>query len=185
VSFRVEKDVMVPMRDGVALATDLWLPDDGPSPVLLVRLPYGKDLIPGDITWPTQPNILALLEAGYAVVWQDCRGTFRSGGDFDPMVNEPHDGADTIAWLLEQPWCDGNIGSYGHSYLGMAQWGSAAESPSGLKAIVPTETSTDYYMSPWYSEGGAVSWHTTWSWTTLMTCWPRRRRSARVVTSRP
>ncbi|WP_183408327.1 CocE/NonD family hydrolase [Nocardioides pocheonensis] len=168
-SFRVEKDVMVPMRDGVELATDLWLPDGGPSPVLLVRLPYGKDLIPGDITWPTQPNIFTLLEAGYAVVWQDCRGAFRSGGDFDPTVNEPDDGADTIAWLMEQPWCDGNIGAYGHSYLGMVQWASAAESPEGLKAIVPTETSTDYYMTPWYSEGGALSWHTTWSWTTLMT----------------
>jgi len=167
-SFRVEKDVMVPMRDGVRLATDLWIPDGGPSPTLLVRLPYGKDMVLASAS-PLSPSILALLAAGYAVIWQDCRGTFRSDGEFTPHADDPHDGADTIAWLREQPWCDGNIGGYGASYLGFVQWASASQAPAGLKAIAPTVTTTDYHLTPWYSAGGALSWHTMWLWTTAQT----------------
>ena len=165
-SFSVEKDIMVPMRDGVRLATDAWIPAGGPAPVLLVRLPYGKDMI-GLYAYGLAPNFFALIEAGYAVVYQDCRGTFRSGGEFAPMVNEPSDGADTVAWLLEQPWCDGNIGTFGASYLGFVQWASASASDQ-LKAIAPAVTTTDYYATPWYSEGGALSLHAIQTWTTLM-----------------
>jgi uncharacterized protein len=166
-SFAVQKDVQVPMRDGIELATDIWRPDGtGPAPVLLVRIPYGKDL-PGLYAYGLVPNIFALVEAGYVVVYQDCRGTFRSGGEFTPMVNEPDDGADTIAWLLEQPWCDGNIGTYGASYLGFVQW-AAASATDGVKAIAPAVTTTDYYSTPWYSEGGALSLQVIHSWTTLM-----------------
>jgi hypothetical protein len=95
VSFTVHKDVMVAMRDGVELATDLWVPDATPAPTLLVRLPYSKDL-PGLLGYGLVPNLFALVEAGYAVVYQDCRGTFRSAGDFTPMLTEPDDGADTV-----------------------------------------------------------------------------------------
>ncbi len=166
-SFRVEKDIMVPMRDGVLLATDAWIPGDGRAgPVLLVRLPYGKDMMTLYAN-ALFPNVFTLVEAGYAVVYQDCRGTHRSGGEFVPMVNEPRDGADTLAWLLEQPWCDGNIGSYGSSYLGWVQWASASASDL-LKAIAPSLTTTDYYCAPWYSEGGALSLHAVQTWTTGM-----------------
>ena len=134
--------------------------------MLLVRLPYGKDMI-GLYAYGLAPNFFALIEAGYAVVYQDCRGTFRSGGEFAPMVNEPSDGADTVAWLLEQPWCDGNIGTFGASYLGFVQWASASASDQ-LKAIAPAVTTTDYYATPWYSEGGALSLHAIQTWTTLM-----------------
>src|SRR5580693_958180 len=165
-SFRVEKDIMVAMRDGVELATDAWIPSVTPAPALLVRLPYGKDL-PQLLAYGLMPNIFALVEAGYAVVYQDCRGTFRSGGEFVPMLNEPADGADTVAWLARQPWCDGNIGSYGPSYLGFVQWASVSAG-APLKAIAPAVTTTDYYTAPWYSEGGARSWHTLQSWSTQM-----------------
>ena len=85
-SFNVEKDIMVPMRDGVRLATDAWIPaGDGPHPVLLVRLPYSKDMTTL-YAYGLVPNVFTLVEAGYAVVYQDCRGTFRSGGEFIPMV---------------------------------------------------------------------------------------------------
>lgn len=165
-SFTVHKDIKVSMRDGTDLATDAWVPESTPAPTLLVRLPYSKDL-PGLFAYGLIPNIFALVEAGYAVVWQDCRGTFRSAGDFIPMLNEPNDGADTIAWLLEQDWCDGNIGTYGASYLGFTQWASLTAS-DGLKAIAPCVTTTDYYTTPWYSDGGAASWHTIQSWSTQM-----------------
>ena len=166
-SFTVEKNIMVPMRDGVRLATDVWVPaGGGPAPVLLVRLPYGKDMI-ALYAYGLGPNIFTLVDAGYALVFQDCRGTFRSGGEFTPMINEPSDGADTAAWLLEQPWCDGNIGTYGPSYLGFVQWASASAG-GRLKAIAPAVTTTDYYTAPWYSEGGALSLHAIQTWTTLM-----------------
>jgi uncharacterized protein len=166
-SFRVEKDVMVPMRDGIELATDVWIPDGpGPAPTLLVRLPYGKDMI-GLYSYGMVPNVFGLVEAGYAVVYQDCRGTFRSGGEFSPMVNEASDGADAVAWLAAQPWCDGNIGAFGASYLGFVQWATASVCRD-LKAIAPAVTTTDYYSTPWYSEGGALSLHAVQSWTTLM-----------------
>jgi putative CocE/NonD family hydrolase len=166
-SFTVEKDIMVPMRDGIELATDAWIPaGGGAAPTLLVRLPYSKD-INTLYAYALAPNVFALVEAGYAVVYQDCRGTFRSGGEFTPMVNEASDGADTVAWLLAQPWCDGNIGTFGASYLGFVQWASASAG-SDLKAIAPAVTTTDYYSTPWYSEGGALSLHSMQSWTTLM-----------------
>ena len=107
------------------------------------------------------------MEAGYAIVYQDCRGTFRSSGEFTPMLNEPNDGADTVAWLLEQPWCDGNIGTYGPSYLGFVQWASVTGSDR-VRAIAPAVTTTEYYTAPWYSDGGAMSWHAVQSWSTLM-----------------
>jgi putative CocE/NonD family hydrolase len=171
-SFTVEKDIMVPMRDGVRLATDAWIPaGGGPAPVLLVRLPYGKDM---NLFYGGDPNIFTLIEAGYALVYQDCRGTFRSGGEFTPLVNEPSDGADTVAWLLDQPWCDGNIGTFGGSYLGFVQWATAAAS-GHLKAIAPVITSTDDYSAPWYSEGGALSLRAIQSWTTSMALAGARR----------
>src|SRR5580700_627533 len=126
-SFTVEKDVMVAMRDGVELATDAWIPSVTPAPALLVRLPYGKDL-PQLLAYGLVPNVFALVEAGYAVVYQDCRGTSRSGGELVPFINEASDGVDTLAWLLEQPWCNGNVGTFGASYLGIVQWASALAS---------------------------------------------------------
>ena len=130
-SFQVDKDVMVAMRDGTELATDIWRPSGvDAAPTLLVRLPYGKDMI-GLYAYGLVPNLFQLVEAGYAVVFQDCRGTFRSGGEFVPMLNEAADGTDTIAWLLDQPWCDGSIGTYGPSYLGFVQWAAASGNPGG------------------------------------------------------
>ncbi|HJQ45087.1 MAG TPA: CocE/NonD family hydrolase [Amycolatopsis sp.] len=168
-SFRVETDVMVPMRDGQLLATNLWIPDVRPAPTLLVRSPYGKDVLPGVFSHPLMPNIFTFLSAGYAVAWQDCRGTFGSEGAFSPHADDPDDGVDTIAWLRRQDWCDGQVAGYGGSYLGFVQWASAVQDQAGFAAIAPTVTSTDFYVTPWYSSGGAMSWHTMWIWATMMT----------------
>jgi hypothetical protein len=175
---RLESDVQVPMRDGVALATDIWIPRAQPAPVLLVRLPYGKSALPGILSHALMPNILELVGHGYAVVWQDCRGTFASGGEFTPIANEAEDGLDTIAWLRDQPWCDGNIGTYGGSYLGFTQWTAATRSPEGLRAQAPSITCPDFYAAPWYSEGGALSWHTLWTWSALMALRDAQRAAA-------
>ena len=163
--YQVEKDVMVPMRDGVTLATDLWVPEGAPAPALLLRTPYGKDV---PYLLANTLNAQALVEAGYAVVVQDWRGTHRSGGVITPMVDEPGDGADTVAWIAAQPWSDGSIATFGTSAQGWAQWATASQGPSGLKAIAPTTTTSDHYTAPWYSEGGALSLHMVLWWSTLM-----------------
>ncbi|MBO9610071.1 MAG: CocE/NonD family hydrolase [Paenibacillaceae bacterium] len=113
---------MVVMGDGIRLATDIYLPQRvGPFPVVLNRTPYGKAAI-------GQWAIELLLAEGYALCVQDTRGRYESEGAFDPFANEAADGADTLAWLKAQPWCNGRIGGYGMSYHGYTQYAMALDS---------------------------------------------------------
>ena len=92
----IEKNIMVPMRDGVKLATDVYRPaEEGQYPVIIQRLPYNKDL--PAITM-LLIDIFRLVQAGYVMVFQDTRGRFASEGEFHPFFQEPADGVDTIAW---------------------------------------------------------------------------------------
>ncbi|VVJ22058.1 Uncharacterised protein [Amycolatopsis camponoti] len=166
-SFTVEVDVPVPMRDGVALATNVWLPErPGPFPALLVRTPYGKDDA-GLYGNPKLPDVFALVEAGYAVVAQDVRGTSRSPGTFVPHTHEGPDSLDTLTWLAAQPWCDGAVGMWGGSYMGFSQWQAAPHGVAALRAIAPVMTSADPYAAPWRSPGGALSQDAVLTWGTL------------------
>ncbi|MGW0818051.1 CocE/NonD family hydrolase [Streptomyces viridiviolaceus] len=162
----VEKDVRVPMRDGVTLATDLYLPGGGPAPVLLVRLPYGKDVVT-KLGQPVLPTPLAFAEAGYAVVWQDCRGTWSSDGTFTPQAGDAADGVDTLEWIRRQPWCDGNVGTYGASFLGLTQWALASQAPDGLKAIAPATAPVDFQYVR-HDRAGGLFWHTSLTWAMSM-----------------
>lgn len=132
-SFSIRRDVLTPMRDGVQLAMDVMLPDgDGPFPVILSRTPYDKG--------PSLAGMEDLASRGYACVTQDCRGRFNSDGEFDPYRQEHDDGFDTIEWIAQQEWCNGNVGMVGLSYSGQTQWYAAAHAPKALKAIVPAES---------------------------------------------
>ncbi|MGR6520283.1 CocE/NonD family hydrolase (plasmid) [Rhodococcus erythropolis] len=164
--FRVERNVMVPMRDGVSLATDVWIPDDVPAATLLVRVPYGKSAM-FVLSLKVNPDIFALLDAGYAIVRQDCRGTSASEGQFIPMESEHDDGVDTVEWVRQQPWSDGIVGTFGASYLGFTQLALASRNPEGLKAIAPTVTEPDMYQA-WHSDGGALTWHNAVFWANAM-----------------
>lgn len=149
----VQKNIPVPMRDGVALATDLYRPAaGGPSPTLIARTPYSKDLLV--VLTLLAPDPLRLAQAGYAVLVQDCRGCYQSPGRLDLYAHEGADGADTIAWAAAQPWASGAVGMVGGSYLGAAQWQAAAEAPAALQAIAPFITSSQFYH-PWSYHGGA------------------------------
>lgn len=149
----VQKQIAVPMRDGVTLATDVYRPRKGERcPVLVARLPYSKDLLATLVL--LMPDPLRLAQAGYAVVVQDCRGCYQSDGSPIPFVHEAHDGADTIAWAAAQPWSNGAVGMVGGSYLGAAQWLAAGEAPPALQAIAPFTTSDQFY-APWTYQGGA------------------------------
>lgn len=139
---RADFDVPATMRDGVALRANVFRPDDGGAgryPVLLMRLPYGKDLPLGS----SLLNPALAARRGYIVVVQDVRGTFTSDGVFDPMRNEEDDGADTVAWAAGLPGSDGRVGMFGGSYMGFTQWAAAREAPAALKAMAPMITWAD------------------------------------------
>lgn len=133
----------VAMRDGVRLATDIYLPEGpGPFPVLLERTPYGRNEVTRrerSLANP-QPRRRGEVAAdfarhGYAVVVQDCRGRFDSEGRFTKYLGEAQDGADTADWMLQQSWCNGSFGTYGLSYAAHTQTALATQRPKGLKAM--------------------------------------------------
>ena len=140
-------DVMVPMRDGVDLSADVYLPPgDGPFPTLLCRTVYGKQSgeICTDLAY-LQEWVPRFLGGGYAAVMQDCRGRYDSGGDYVPYIYEAPDGADTLAWLAAQPWCDGNIGMFGQSYVAFTQLQAALSGHPALKGILPVGNQEDNF----------------------------------------
>ena len=131
-----EKDVAVPMRDGVMLRADVMRPADGERfPTLVYRTPYGKEPALKEYT-----TFQHAVERGYAVVVQDVRGRYASAGEFRPYENEGRDGYDTIEWAARQPWSNGEVGTFGLSYPGAVQWLAAVETPPHLKAMVPAMT---------------------------------------------
>jgi uncharacterized protein len=165
---RVDTAVAVPMRDGVVLRADVYRPAQGGRfPTLVYRTPYGRT------ETPTDPIVLAGVRRGYAVVLQDVRGRYESGGVFEPYRQEGRDGYDTIEWAARQPWSNGNVGTYGLSYPGAVQWLAAVEHPPSLRAMVPAMT----FSRPesfWYSGG---VWDGSWlDWTWLNIAPDLRRR---------
>jgi putative CocE/NonD family hydrolase len=129
--YTVHRGLRVPMRDGVELVADHYEPaTSNPAGTLLVRGPYGRG-------WPFSMLFAAVYATrGYHVVVQSVRGTFGSGGEFSPMVHEIADGADTAAWLRDQPWFTGSFGTIGLSYLGFTQWALLTDPPPEMKAAV-------------------------------------------------
>jgi len=160
----VEFDVPAPMRDGVILRANVYRPAEaGRWPVLLTRLPYGKDL-------PLGSSVLDPAQAarrGYVVIVQDTRGRFTSGGDWVPMQAEGDDGEDTIAWAAALPYSDGQVGMYGVSYFGFTQWAAAVRQPPALKAIVPGITWADPFNGVAY-RGGALELGKSANWNLQM-----------------
>jgi putative CocE/NonD family hydrolase len=138
----VERDLIAAARDGVGLATDVYRPSGaGRFPVLLERTPYNKSAPSrsertATVAAPRSRAAVALYFArcGYAVVYQDCRGRYQSGGRFTKYLSEAEDGADTLAWLVRQPWCNGRIGTFGLSYAAHAQAALGSLDPPGLAA---------------------------------------------------
>jgi putative CocE/NonD family hydrolase len=100
---------------------------------------------------------------GYHVVFQSVRGTFGSGGEFDPMVNEIADGADTVAWLRDQPWFTGSFATIGLSYLGFTQWALLIDPPPEMKAAVITVGPHDVSGPRWGTGSFALNDFLGWS----------------------
>lgn len=145
----IAEAVHIPTRDGVRLAADVLVPDDGLAhPALLVRTPYGR------AGARTSFDPLTLLRAGWAVVTADTRGRGDSEGDPTMCVSELADGGDTLDWLIGQPWSDGRVAMTGTSYLGFTQWQAAASGRPALRAIAPCQAPVGR-RDGWFYEGGA------------------------------
>ena len=162
-----EPDVLIPMRDGVSLAADVFRPErEDPVPALLALSPYGKGK--QSLQRSPQPGGTPLWDGGveagdpryltdhgYAHVIADCRGTGKSEGDYRGWMSkqEAEDGHDLVEWIAAQPWCDGNVGMVGISAFGTTQLHTASEQPPHLKAIMPWNAPADFYREATYHGG--------------------------------
>jgi len=152
---RFEAGIMLPMRDGVRLATDLYFPLDSEEtmPVVLWRTVYSKQN-----SFVNEPLIPMLVEQGYVVAVQETRGRGDSEGEFVPTVGDRNDGYDTVSWLTSQPWSNQKLGTAGCSALGEVQLLLAAtRHPHHLTAI-PETSASGYNIRgrPWASFDGGV-----------------------------
>ncbi len=156
---RVERDLPVPMLDGVTLLADRYVARGaGRPPLVLVRCPYGRRGAFGMMAGRL------LAERGFQTVVQSCRGTFGSGGELDPLgVTEQADGAATVAWLRGQPWYPGAFGTWGPSYLGITQWALACEGLPDHKAMAVQVSSTR--PRELIQGGGSFALQTMLEWT--------------------
>ena len=156
-----KQTVMVPMSDGVKLATDVYLPPgDGPFSVILTRTPYNRTA--------AGMGGVAVLTQGYACVLQDMRGRFGSEGENLPFIGcgweELHDGADTVAWIAKQSWSNGKIGTFGPSACGITQNLMAGAVPAGLTAQYIQVAADSLYADAAYV-GGAYRKEQLDNWT--------------------
>lgn len=155
---RINRYQEVPMRDGVILYADVYLPaEPGEYPTIVSRTPYGVQRS------GSHERFIKFAQQGYAVVFQDVRGRFESEGEWEPFRDEAEDGYDTIEWAASQPWSNGKIATQGGSYLGHNQWAAASQAPPSLVAAFPAVASTNIY-SNWITMGGAFRLAFNYGW---------------------
>jgi uncharacterized protein len=163
-----EHDLRATMDDGVVLLADRWVASDTaatPQPTVLVRSPYGRRQVVGLLLGRL------LAERGFQVLVQSVRGTFGSGGAFDPF-NERADGLATLAWLRAQPWHAERVATIGPSYLGLVQWAIAEPAGEELAAMAIQVSASQFYDETY--AGGSVSLETVASWLVLVAFQERR-----------
>jgi uncharacterized protein len=149
--------VRTPMRDGVELIGAHYAPTGTAKGTLLVRCPYGRGF-PFATVFGS-----AYARRGYHVLLQSVRGTFGSGGEFVPMVNEIADAHDTVVWLRDQPWFTGSFATMGLSYLGFTQWALLTDPPPELKASVICVGPHDFAESSWGTGSFTINDFLGWS----------------------
>ena len=158
--------VMVPMRDGVGLATDVYRPKgDGPFPVVFVKTPYNFNTIGG----ASLMMALEAIERGYAVVVQNERGRYYSEGDWEILGRPRTDGYDSLTWLEEQRWSTGKVATWGCSSTAEWQMALAAQNHPAHAAAVPMASGAgigrggEYYeQGNWYKGGVHQTLFTVW-----------------------
>ncbi|MCK4973191.1 MAG: CocE/NonD family hydrolase, partial [Candidatus Heimdallarchaeota archaeon] len=137
----VKVPYMVPMRDGVKLATDIYVPLDinESLPVIFVRTPYDKDMM---------TMLTGYVIRDFILILQDFRGFYESEGEKGmPFFAEQTDGHDSLLWISEQQWCNDKIGTWGPSALGVAQYMMAPNAPNSLVCQLPMVATSDTYTA--------------------------------------
>jgi len=164
---RIERGVAVEMRDGVHLATDVYLPEgEGPFPTLVTRIRGGRSS--AFIVGVLLLNPIDAVERGYAVVLQEVRGRAGSEASWHPFVHELEDGEDCLDWVLAQSWCDGRIGTYGTAYSASTALYLAASGRDEVKALAVLGTGADIHDGWVYTSGAfELGWNVYWSYMTL------------------
>lgn len=153
---RFRSDVLIPMRDGVELAANMFLPEKaGKYPVILLRTPYRRSL--------GEKGAIYFAQHGYVVVSEDVRGRYDSGGEWYPFIHDANDGYDTIAWAAKQPWSDGKVATMGGSYVAIDQWLAAGKAPPHLVAMVSIMSSAASSQEN-ARTGGAMPLFLTLTW---------------------
>jgi putative CocE/NonD family hydrolase len=143
----VKRGIRIPMADGVVLKADHYYPQaKGSFPTILIRTYYGRGKDVGALYAFMYGFLIRIFsERGYHVLIQTTRGRFDSEGDAMPFLNEAADGRDTHKWITRQPWFNGQLGTWGASYLGFVQWAIASDPPPYLKALVPITTASQFH----------------------------------------
>ncbi len=175
----VEHDLRVPMPDGAVLLADRWAPRAEAAealPTALLRTPYGRRGLLATVM--ARP----LAERGFQVLVQSIRGTFGSGGVFDPMRCEREDGLATLEWLVKQPWSGGSIVLIGGSYLGYVQWAVADRLPPEVKAMIPQVTESALTLEFLREDG--LSLETPFGWGVMVAGQERRGAMLRALARR-
>jgi uncharacterized protein len=150
------RELPAPMRDGVNLLTDIYHPRGARNPAtVLMRSPYGRGSL-------LAPIARAFAGQGYTTVIQSVRGTFGSGGEFDPFFQERDDGIDTVDWIERQPWYHGKLGLFGVSYLGFVEWAVAAELGKRITAMSTVVTTSDFHASIYEGGGFRLEDYVKW-----------------------
>jgi hypothetical protein len=164
---RVVRDVRVTARDGVGLATDVYLPEgDGPFPTLLTRIRGSRSA--GFIVGVLLLNPLESVRRGYAVVVQEVRGRSGSESAWHPFVHESADGEDCLDWTVAQDWCDGRVGVYGTAYSASTALYVTALARPEVKACAALGTGADLHDGWVYTSGAfELGWNVYWSYMTL------------------
>ena len=162
--FHLERGQEVPMGDGTKLVTDVYRPSgDGPWPTLVFRV--RGSLSAGFITHVLMLNPFLAVERGYAVVIQQVRGRGLSGGEWNPFFNEGSDGADCVRWVLDQPWCDGRIGTYGTAYSAYSALQLVAQGFDEVKACTVLGTNANPYDNWVYTaDCFELGWNVYWAY---------------------
>ena len=155
---KLVKNVLIPMRDGLHLAADLYMPADPEGadrwPVVMEYTPYRKD----DVDLAGRPFYLFLPHQGYVVARVDIRGTGASEGvsTDEYTLQEQLDGYDAVEWLAQQPWCDGHVNMMGISYGGFTALQVATHAPPHLTSIIPIDFTDDRYTDDCHYRGGLL-----------------------------
>ena len=171
----IDSDVTIPMRDGVRLSCDIFRPDSRRRHPALLYVPYTDRRTRNGLALIVNP--ITAVERGYAVVIADCRGTFRSEGQWSPLHGQGRDGFDMVEWIAGQDWCDGAVGVYGASGMGATALQTTLMSPPHLQAAFLLLTGGSYHHG-WAYTSGVFELGFALHWARVMGAYQRKRNLA-------